>query len=609
MATGKLKVHSENILPIIKKWLYSDKDIFLRELVSNSCDAISKLKILSSEESFDVLDKDLQIDVKIDKEKKTITITDTGIGMTHDEVEKYIAQVAFSGAEEFIEKYKSKDEKEQIIGHFGLGFFSAFMVSTKVEIQTLSYQKDAKPVFWTSDGSSEYEIDAGTRDARGTEITLHVSDDSLEYLEEKKLEEILRQHCSYLPHPIYLQEKQINHKDPLWMKSASECTDQEYLDFYRDLYPSDPEPLFWVHLNVDYPFHLKGILFFPKIHKRFDFQNNSVKLFCNRVFVSDNCKDLLPDYLMVLKGAIDSPDIPLNVSRSYLQMDKTVRSLGQHISKKITQKLTSLFNTDRDKFISYWTDIEMILKLGILQDEKFYDRIKDILIWKTTSSEWITTQECLERNSEKAKDTIYYTTEEKSEPELIELYKDKGIDVIFTNSVIDTPLINSLESKLSPVTFKRIDAAVMDSFIDKSREKTVLDTDGKSESANIAEFIKSALDMKELEVEAKSLTSDSIPALFVIDENTRRLRDFMMSHSAGEGAPPLPQKKTFVVNTNNKLVHKAYLLRDKNTELSHDLVRQVYDLASLSQRELDADAISSVIARNTKVLEKLAELV
>jgi len=609
MATGKLKVHSENILPIIKKWLYSDKDIFLRELVSNSCDAISKLKILSSEESLEILDKDLQIDVKLDTEKKTLTITDTGIGMTHDEVEKYIAQVAFSGAEEFIEKYKSQDEKEQIIGHFGLGFFSAFMVSTKVEIQTLSYKKDAKPVFWTSDGSSEYEIDAGTRDTRGTEITLHIGDDSLEYLEEKKLEEILRQNCSYLPYPIHLQEKQVNHKDPLWMKPASECTEQEYLDFYRDLYPSDPEPLFWVHLNVDYPFHLKGILFFPKIHKRFDFQNNSVKLFCNRVFVSDNCKDLLPDYLMVLKGAIDSPDIPLNVSRSYLQMDKTVRSLGQHISKKITQKLTSLFNTDREKFITYWTDIEMILKLGVLQDEKFYDRIKDILIWKTTSSEWITTQEYLEKNSEKAKDTIYYTTEEKSEPELIELYKDKGIDVVFTNSVIDTPLINSLESKLSPITFKRIDAAVMDSFIDKEREKTVLDKEGKSESANIAEFIKSALDIQDLEVEAKSLTSDSIPALFVIDENTRRLRDFMMSHSGNDGTPPLPQKKTFVVNTNNKLVHKAYELRDKNSELSHDLVRQVYDLASLSQRELDADAISSVIARNTKVLEKLAELV
>ncbi len=606
MARGKLKVHSENILPIIKKWLYSDKDIFLRELISNSCDALFKIKVLKDKNE-EIEDLAHRIDVIVDKEKKTITISDTGIGMTQEEVENYIAQVAFSGAKEFLEKYSTQNEKDQIIGHFGLGFFSSFMVSKKVDIQTLSYQKEASPVFWSSDGSSEYEIDTGTKTERGTSITLFIEDDSLEYLEEAHIRKILTNFCAYLPYPIYLKDEKINHKEPLWCKPQSECTEKEYLEFYRELYPMEPDPLFWVHFNVDYPFHLKGILYFPKIHKRFDFQNNLIKLFCNRVFVSDNCKDLLPDYLTVLRGAIDSPDIPLNVSRSYLQVDKTVRQLGNHISKKITSRLKTLFQEDREKYTQYWPDFEMILKMGVIQEESFFERVKDLLIWKTLKGEYKTIQEYLDQNS-KTEGTIYYSSDEKADPDLMSLYQEKEIDVFFTHPMIDTHLIQNLETKLPSVHFKRIDSSLQDTLIDSSKEKTVLDSDGKSESAKIADFVRSSLNIKDLEVEAKSLASEKVPALFLFDEESRRLKDFMMSHSPSESLN-MPQKKTFVVNTNNKLVLKAFALQSKQSTLSQDLVKQIYDLTLLSQKELAADQMTNVLSRNTKILEQLVALV
>ena len=377
MRQNNLSIHSENILPIIKKWLYSDKDIFLRELVSNACDALNKVRIILGDVG------EFKVSISIDAKGRTITVADTGIGMSEEEVEKYIAQIAFSGAEEFVEKYKSQTEKDPIIGHFGLGFYSAYMVAAKVEIDTLSYLPDAKPVFWSCDGSSSYSIGAGKRESRGTQITLQIDEQSSEYLEESKLRELLHRHCSFMPFPIDLNGKALGNQEPLWLKSPNECTEKEYLTFYRQLFPTDPEPIFWIHLNVDYPFHLQGILYFPKIHRKFDTNESAIKLFCNRVFVSDNCKDILPDFLMILRGAIDSPDIPLNVSRSYLQVDKNVRQLSSHISKKVSDKLNQLYKTDREKYIASWPDIEMIVKLGLLQDEKFYDKIKDILIWKT----------------------------------------------------------------------------------------------------------------------------------------------------------------------------------------------------------------------------------
>lgn len=606
MAQGTLSIHSENILPIIKKWLYSDKDIFVRELVSNACDAISKVKIIH-EQTGEAATQEYRIDIQIEKEQKTLVFSDNGIGMTSEEVEKYIAQIAFSGAEEFLQKYKGKEEKEQIIGHFGLGFYSAYMASEKVEIQTLSYQKDAESVFWSCDGSSSYTIDKGNRTATGTAITLFIDKDSQEYLEESKIREILLKYCAYLPYPIYLNGKHINNKEPLWIKNASDCTEKEYLDFYRQLYPLDPDPIFWIHLNVDYPFHLKGILFFPKIHKRFDFAQSTIKLFCSRVFVSDNCKDILPDYLTVLRGAIDSPDIPLNVSRSYLQMDKTVRQLGAHIAKKICDRLSSLYKTDREKFLTHWSDAETIVKMGILQDDKFYERSKEFLVWKNTSGEWTTIEEYLARNKEKTKDKAFYTIEEKHEPHFLSLYLQKGIEVLYTNSYIDNPLINFLESKLENVKFHRIDSHIDENIIDSTREKTLLDASGKTEAGRIADFIRSSLAVKDLEVEAKSLSSDSIPALFVIEEESRRFRDYL---TLTQGKDALfPQKKTFVVNTNNKLIAKALELQHKNPELSKDIVKQVYDLSLLSQKELDPSEMTKVLGKSAELMEKLALLI
>src|SRR5581483_4699696 len=390
MTTGTLRIHTENILPIIKKWLYSDKDIFIRELVSNACDAIQKCRILRDHGECTTADEDFQIYIRIDKSMRTLTFSDNGIGMTAEEVEKYIAQIAFSGAEEFVGKYSTQNEKDQIIGHFGLGFYSSYMVAEKVEIDTLSYREGAAPARWICDGSTSYTIEKGSKETRGTQITLFIDKENDEFLEESRVRQILQQYCAFLPFPIHLNDSLINKKQPLWLKNASECTENEYLDFYRALYALEPDPIFWIHLNVDYPFNLKGILYFPKISRRFDWGQNSIKLFCNRVFVSDSCKDLIPDYLMVLRGAIDSPDIPLNVSRSTLQMDRTVRQLSQHISKKVSDRLSTLYSSDRDQFLSFWPDIEMIIKLGVLQDDKFYERSKDFLIWKNLEGAWTT---------------------------------------------------------------------------------------------------------------------------------------------------------------------------------------------------------------------------
>jgi molecular chaperone HtpG len=605
MAKGTLSIHSENILPIIKKWLYSDKEIFVRELVSNACDAISKWKILSEKESLGSTDS-FRIDIAIDKEKKTLTFSDNGIGMSAVEVEKYIAQIAFSGAEEFLQKYQGKEEKEQIIGHFGLGFYSSYMASEKVEIETQSYQTSEKPVFWSCDGSATYSLEEGNRTSRGTDITLFIDKDSHEYLEESKIREILLRYCAYLPYPIHLNGAHINNKEPLWIKSPNDVSDKEYIDFYRQLYPSDLDPIFWIHLNVDYPFHLKGILYFPKIHKRFDYSQNPIKLFCSRVFVSDNCKDLLPDYLGILKGAIDSPDIPLNVSRSYLQMDKTVRQLGAHISKKICDKLSSLFKTDREKFLGHWPDIEMIVKLGLLQDEKFYEKCKEFLVWKTTEGNWTTIEEYLEKHREKTSGKVFYTTDEKAEGHFLSLYHDKKIEVLVTNNFVDSPVQSYLESKLDDVNFQRIDSD-LEGLVDASREKNVLDAEGKTESSRIADFIRASLNNKDLEVEAKSLASEELPALFQIDEHTRRMRDYM-AMTQGKGSV-FPQKKTFVVNTNSKLIQKAFKIQTKHPDLAKDLIKQVHDLTLLSQKELDPSEMSQVLSKSTQILERLTALV
>lgn len=608
MTKGKLEIHSENILPIIKKWLYSDKDIFIRELVSNACDAIQKVKLLRDIGEVQAQDDEFRIDVRIDKTASTITFSDDGIGMDAEEVKKYIAQIAFSGAEEFVEKYKSNNEQDQFIGHFGLGFYSSYMVSDKVEINTLSYRKDTKPAFWSCDGSSEYRLELGTRLSRGTDIILFIDKESEEFLEEAKISQILQHYCSFLPYPIYLNDKRINHKEPLWIKAPSECSNQDYLEFYRYLYPMQEDPLFWVHLNVDYPFHLKGILYFPKIQRNFDMSKNTVKLYCNRVFVSDQCKDVIPEYLMVLRGIIDSPDIPLNVSRSYLQMDRTVRQLANHISKKVSDSLSTLYKTDRDRFISSWSDISMVVKLGILEDDKFYERVKDFLIWKQVDGSWTTLEEYLAKNREKTKDKVLYTKDEKHTEHFLDVYRQKEIGVICTSSPIDPYLINFLEKKIAPVTFQRIDSGVNEHLVDSSREKAILDAEGKTEAANLADFVRSKLAEEHVIVEAKSLISDGLPGVIVMDENQRRLRDYMLTLDSSEGVAPKHLsmlQKTFVVNTNNPLMARLRNIDKIDPVLAAEMVREVYDLALLSQREMDPSNLNAFINRSNRILENL----
>lgn len=601
MRQNNLSIHSENILPIIKKWLYSDKDIFIRELVSNATDALNKVRILRDQGQAAVEDNDLKVQIKIDKSRKTISIIDTGIGMTEEEVEKYIAQIAFSGAEEFVSKYKSDAEKDPIIGHFGLGFYSAYMVASKVEIDTVSYLPDSEAVFWSCDGSSSYSIGAGSRSSRGTQITLFVDDANLEYLEESKLRELLNRYCQFMPFSIELNGKAIGNKAPLWTKNPSECNEKDYLEFYRQLYPLDPEPLFWIHLNVDYPFNLKGILFFPKIHRRFDSNESTIKLFCNRVFVSDNCKEILPDYLTILRGAIDSPDIPLNVSRSYLQVDQNVRQLSSHISKKVSDKLSLFYKTDREKYIASWPDIEMIVKLGLLQDEKFFEKTKDILIWKNSEEKWTTVPEYLERAKEKK---VYYTGSDRS-AQIIQLYKEKETEVLFAPLPIDTPVIQFLEEKLE-TSFQRIDGALDAHLLDPSREKTLLDPDGKTAAAKTASFIRASLDDPNLEVEAKSLASNKLPALLLLDENQRRLRDYM---ALTQGKSSISARKTFVVNTNSPLIQAIEKLESKQPDIAKEMAKSVYDLSLLSQRELEPSDLEKVVSRQTEILEKLASLI
>ncbi len=602
MKKNNLSIHSENILPIIKKWLYSDKEIFLRELVSNACDALNKTKILRDQGHLSAQDEEFKVTIQIDKKNKTIVIADTGIGMTEEEVEKYIAQIAFSGAEEFVSKYKTATDKDPIIGHFGLGFYSAYMVAKTVDIDTLSHQKEAKPVFWSCDGSSSYTMDAGKRTTRGTEITLHVDEESLEYLEESKLRELLNRFCRFLPFPIELNGQPIGNQTPLWIKSPVDCTDAEYLAFYRGLFPMDPDPIFWIHLNVDYPFNLKGILYFPKIHRRFDSKESSIKLFCNRVFVSDNCSDILPDYLMILRGAIDSPDIPLNVSRSYLQVDKNVRQLSSHISKKVSDRLTSLYKTDREKYITCWPDIEMIIKLGILQDEKFYDRVKEALIWKNSEGNWTTAVEYLERNPG---GKVLYAPEDRT-GQITKAYREKKVEFLYSNAFIDTALVSYLEDKLS-CKFQRVDGALDDTLLDTTREKTILDADGKTEGARIAEMIRRSLDQENIEVEAKSLSSDHLPGLVVLKEEERRLRDYL-TLTQGTAMPHLLSKRTFVVNTNNRLIQSIQRLQTKQPDVAQELARHVYDLALLAQKELEPSQVEQVVAHQTTMLEKLADL-
>ncbi|NGX31022.1 MAG: Chaperone protein HtpG [Chlamydiae bacterium] len=597
MSTGQLNIQAENILPIIKRWLYTEKDIFVRELVSNACDAMKKLEMLAQDGKCEIDPSTFKIEIKIDKENNTLQIIDNGIGMTKDEIQKYIANIAFSGAEEFMKKYASKKEEDQIIGHFGLGFYSAYMVAKNVSIDSLSYKKKSKAALWTCDGSVDYILDLGKRKERGTTITLYLEDKAKEYLDETKLIRILKQYCLFLPYPLYLNETHINEKAPLWLKPKNKIKQEEYLDFYKQLYPMEQDPILWVHLNVDFPFHLKGILYFPKLKKDFEYNKNTLKLFCNRVFVSDNCKDLLPDFLMILKGAIDSPDIPLNVSRSYLQMDSQVRQISGHISKKIADELTKLYKKDHQRFTDNWKDFELILKMGAMQDDKFFKRTKELFIWKTTHDKWVSLSEL------EAQETIYYTSEETNH-DLIELYKEKEIDVLLAHPFLDPHFFGFLE-KNTKLKFKRIDSELDDKLIDSEKEDTLLDDKGHTLGAKIEKLITKTLDEKELTVQAKSLAKDEILGFVQIEEGSRRFRD-MMQYSNPD-MPAFPQPKTFIVNTNHALIKNLLNFDTKNASLTKELVQVLYEQCLLNQKELDPKAFSNFLTKTQTLISELCQ--
>lgn len=592
MKKGQLQIHSQNILPIIKKWLYSEKDIFIRELVSNACDAITKRT---------VVDKNAQaprIDITINKEAKTLTISDNGIGMDTQECEKYLAQIAFSGAEEFVKAYQTNDA---FIGHFGLGFYSAYMIAGAVSVNTLSYKQDAQSVLWACDGTSEYSVEDSTRQTVGTDVILHVNEENSEYLEENKIEELLKRYCHFLPFPIFFNDKCINENEPLWVKMASDCSNKEYTDFYKILYPNEEEPLFWMHLNVDYPFNLKGILYFPRLRKDFDLTKNHVSLYSNRVFVSRDCKEILPEYLSMLQGVIDSPDIPLNVSRSYLQVDKTVKNLSGHISKKVVDALSSLYKNDRERFYAVWQDVEVIVKLAILHEDKFFSKAKEFLIWKTAGDVWTTIDDYLATNKEKTNNTIYYANVDVGH-ELLDLYKSRGIDVIISAMPLDSALFAFLEKQLDGARFKRVDAA-LDALLDPSKEKTLLDAEGKTEATKIADFVRSAI--AGVPVEAKSLVTESLPAFISLKEEERRLRDYLARMS-----PDMPSDMmspaTFVVNTNSSLITKLYAMKDSQAELATLMLQQLYNLAKLSQKEFTPAQSKTFVSESFSLLEKIS---
>lgn len=572
---GNLEIHSENILPIIKKWLYSDRDIFVRELTSNASDACEKLRVLQ-------VDGPFSIEVRTDAEKGTIEFEDNGIGMSREEVQKYIAQIAFSGAEEFAKQYK---EGDQLIGHFGLGFYSAYMVAKKVEIETLSYQKDSTAVFWSCDGSIDYDMEEGKREKRGTLIRLILADDVKEYLEKHKLQEILTKYCKFFSIPISLNGERINEKEPLWIKNPKECKKEEYLEFYRQLYPFERDPLCWIHLNVDYPFHLKGILYFPKMRSVPDWHRHSVQLFCNRVFVQDHCKEILPEYLTQLRGVIDSPDIPLNVSRSFLQMDATVKMVATHISKKVSDSLGQLYKEDKAQFIQDWEDIGFILKLGAIQDEKFFARVKEILIFKNVKGEYLTLDEYTGKQSGK----VYYTKEPKQP--LAELYTKKGIEILILDHPYDLYLIPIFE-KEKHIQFQRIDGGLDESLCVPPPEH----------QSAMAQFFQSQL--QEAVVETKHLSETTLPGFVQLKEEERRLRDFMRMQAPNT---PLPLKPTFILNTASPLVESIYGLREKDPDLSQELVRTVYELSLLGQKEMDHEQLPSFIERSQKILAKLLQ--
>ena len=686
---GSLSINSENIFPIIKKWLYSDHDIFVRELVSNGCDAITKLKKLEVMGEYTFPDNyKPEIQVIVNPDEKTLKFIDNGIGMTAEEVEKYITQIAFSGATQFLEKYKDKTTDDQIIGHFGLGFYSAFMVADEVHIDTLSCTEGAQPVHWTCDGGTEYDIQEGNKNTVGTEITLFLNEDCLEFANEYRMREILEKYCSFMPVHIYLskanapqeyetideselrdddvvvehihedaktEEKEnengekevvevspardkvkinkrpvsISDINPLWMKHPNECTDDEYKEFYRKVFMDYKEPLFWIHLNMDYPFNLKGILYFPKINTEYDSIEGTIKLYNNQVFIADNIKEVIPEFLLLLKGVIDCPDLPLNVSRSALQNDGFVQKISEYISKKVADKLTGMCKTDRESYEKYWDDISPFIKYGCIKDSKFAEKMGDYVLFKNLDGKYLTLKDCIEENKketaeaeteEKKEDTaaeenkdkaeekepektiIFYVTDEVQQSQYINMFKEEGIDAVILTHNIDQPFVTHLEGKNENLKFQRIDADLSDSFKEETSEDEL-----KELTETLSDVFKKALNNDKLNIKVEKLKNASISSMITLSEQDRRMQDMMKMYNMYGMDPSMfgANGQTLVLNANNDLV--KYIVDHKDGENTPVFCEQLYDLALLSHAPLTPEQMTNFIARSNKIMELLAK--
>ena len=659
---GNLSINSQNIFPIIKKWMYSDHDIFYRELVSNACDAITKLKKLSMIGEYEAPDDiEYKVEIKLSAKDKTIKIIDNGIGMTKEEVDEYINQIAFSGAEAFLEKYKDKANDDQIIGHFGLGFYSAFMVADQVTIDTLSFKDGAESVHWSCDGGTEYDISEGTKTTPGTEITLYLNEDSYEFANEYKAKEVLDKYCSFMPVPIFvtnedageqteeIPEEEVTEKDtvldtfikdavteevekedgtketvekvpakkmakivkrpvaindihPLWTKHPNECSDEDYKEFYRKVFHDYKEPLFWIHLNMDYPFNLKGILYFPKINTEYESIEGTIKLYNNQVFVADNIKEVIPEFLLLLKGVIDCPDLPLNVSRSALQNDGFVKKISDYITKKVADKLSGMCKTDKENYEKYWDDITPFIKFGCLKDEKFAEKMNDYIIFKNLDGKYLTLKECLEENKEKHENTVFYVTDEVEQSQYINMFKNEGIDAVILTHNIDQPFITNMESKNENLKFKRIDADLSDSFKEETSKDELKDMTEK-----LSKTFKDALGKENLTVNVEKLKDASISSMITLSEESRRMQDMMKMYGMAGMDPNMfgAEGQTLVLNANNDLV--KYVAEHTDGENTKIICEQLYDLAMLSHAPLSPEQMTGFIARSNKIMELLAK--
>lgn len=667
---GNLSINSENFMPIIKKWLYTDKDIFIRELVSNACDAVTKLQKLSMMGEADIpAEEAYEIHVVLDQDKKTLQIIDNGIGMTADEIKKYINQIAFSGATDFLSKFegKTEDEGSEIIGHFGLGFYSAFMVADTVEIDSLSYRKGAEPTKWRCNGGIDYEMEAGERTERGTTITLFIGADGEEFLNEATLYAAMRKYCAFMPVPIFvdvlkeeteeekaaakkaentvhvspdeaaklttegamdlLQEQQdaaeeakaeepkpLNDTNPLWQRKPSECTDEDYKAFYHQVFNDLNDPLFWIHLNMDYPFRLKGILYFPKLVEQMDMMDGEVKLYCNQVYIADNVKEVVPEFLLLLKGILDCPDMPLNVSRSALQNDGYVEKMNAYITKKVADKLNQLFKTDRPAFEGFWDDINIFIKYGCMKEEKLYDKVKDILLLKTTDGVYETVAEYLEKNKEKHENVIYFATDTNQQAQYIRLFKEQGLEAAIMDTPVDKPFVSFLEYKNQDIKLKvqRVDAD-----IDSLQEKEDAEISGAKKQADefeanqMQELFRVAVANEKLNVKLEALKAEKVSAMILLSEESRRMMEMMEAYANNEEFKAMfanmKPDETLVLNKNNKLV-KALLSMAGKEEKKEDatlLCHQLYDLALMSHRPLTSEEMTAFIDRSNLLLEKL----